>query len=145
MPGRRKWQLCLISEDDEVIRTELITLFRSNGYQPVKIQPYNLFLMDVNLPGGKRRFLMPQAAADRGLLPVALCFSALMNIPIGVIFEKVYEIWNLTGLRGGKTMEAAVLIALVIEGIYALYFVITYRIACSHVLCCGGEKQETEI
>ena len=20
-----------------------------------------------------------------------------------------------------------------------------YRIACSHVLCCGGEKQETEI
>ena len=52
MPGLRKWQLCLIIEDNEVIRTEMITLLRSNGYQPVKIQPCNLFLMNVNLPGG---------------------------------------------------------------------------------------------
>ena len=37
------------------------------------------------------------------------------------------------------------LIALVIAGIYALYFAITCRIACSHVLCCGDERQEAEI
>ena len=42
-------------------------------------------------------------------------------------------------------METAVPITLVIAGIYALYFVITYRIACTHVLCCGGENQESEI
>ena len=77
------------------------------------------------------------------LMPFA--FPLLLIVPVGVIFGKVYEIWNLTGLSGGKAMETAVLIALVITGIYALYFVITYRIACSHVPCCGGEKQETEI
>ena len=38
-------------------------------------------------------------------------------------------------------METALLIALVIAGIYALYFVITYRIACSHVLCCGETRE----
>ena len=65
-----------------------------------------------------------------------------MTVPVGVIFGKVYQIWNLTGLSGGRAMETAVLIALIIAGIYALYFVITYRIACSHVLCCVGEKQE---
>ena len=27
-----------------------------------------------------------------------------------------------------------------IAGIYGLYFVITYRVACNHVLCRGGEK-----
>ena len=41
----------LIVEDDEVIRTELITLLRSNGYQPVETQPCDLILMDINLPG----------------------------------------------------------------------------------------------
>ena len=41
----------LIVEDDEAIRTELITLLRSNGYQPVNAQPCDLILMDVNLPG----------------------------------------------------------------------------------------------
>lgn len=74
------------------------------------------------------------------LMPFA--FPLLITVPVGVIFGKVYELWNLTGLRGGKAMENALLIALVIAGIYALYFVITYRIACSHVLCSGGEKQE---
>ena len=74
------------------------------------------------------------------LMPFA--FPLLLTVPVGVIFGKVYEIWNLTGLSGGKAMETAVLIALVIAGIYALYFVITYFSACSHVLCCGGERQE---
>lgn len=40
-----------IVEDDEAIRTELITLLRSNGYLPVEDQPCDLILMDINLPG----------------------------------------------------------------------------------------------
>ena len=41
----------LIDEDDEAIRTELITLLRTNGYSPVETQPCDLILMDINLPG----------------------------------------------------------------------------------------------
>ena len=41
----------LIIEDDEAIRTELITLLRANGYLPVEAQPCDLILMDINLPG----------------------------------------------------------------------------------------------
>ncbi|MDO4156625.1 MAG: response regulator transcription factor [Oscillospiraceae bacterium] len=41
----------LIVEDDEAIRTELITLLRSNGYMTVEAQPCDLILMDINLPG----------------------------------------------------------------------------------------------
>ena len=41
----------LIVEDDEAIRTELITLLRSNGYMTVDTQPCDLILMDINLPG----------------------------------------------------------------------------------------------
>ena len=41
----------LIVEDDEAIRTELITLLRTNGYLPVDAQPCDLILMDINLPG----------------------------------------------------------------------------------------------
>ena len=41
----------MIVEDDEAIRTELITLLRSNGYLPVDNQPCDLILMDINLPG----------------------------------------------------------------------------------------------
>ena len=41
----------LIIEDDEAIRTELITLLRANGYLPVDTQPCDLILMDINLPG----------------------------------------------------------------------------------------------
>ena len=40
----------LIVEDDEAIRTELITLLRANGYLPVDAQPCDLSLMDINLP-----------------------------------------------------------------------------------------------
>lgn len=62
-------------------------------------------------------------------------FPLLMTIPVGVIFGKVYEIWNLSGLSGGKAMETAVMIAVVVSSIYVLYFIITYRIACAHVVC----------
>ena len=67
------------------------------------------------------------------LMPFA--FPLLMTIPVGGIFGKVYEIWNLSGLSGGKAMETAVMIAVVVSSIYVLYFIITYRIACAHVVC----------
>ena len=41
----------LIVEDDAAIRTELMTLLRTNGYAPVEDAPWDLILMDVNLPG----------------------------------------------------------------------------------------------
>ena len=62
-------------------------------------------------------------------------FPLLMTIPVGGILGKVYEIWNLSGLSGGKSMDTAVMIAVVVSSIYVLYFIITYRIACAHVVC----------
>lgn len=41
----------LIVEDDAAIRAELMTLLRTNGYAPVEEAPWDLILMDVNLPG----------------------------------------------------------------------------------------------
>ena len=58
----------------------------------------------------------------------------LMTVPVGLIFGKVYEIWGFTGLSGQRAMETAALISLVMAGIYALYFFITYRIACDYVI-----------
>ena len=40
-----------IVEDDTAIRTELKTLLQANGYLPVEDGPFDLILMDVNLPG----------------------------------------------------------------------------------------------
>lgn len=40
-----------IIEDDEAIYTELCALLVSNGYMPVEQEPWDLILMDVNLPG----------------------------------------------------------------------------------------------
>lgn len=40
-----------IVEDDETIYTELCALLVSNGYLPVEEEPWDLVLMDVNLPG----------------------------------------------------------------------------------------------
>lgn len=60
-------------------------------------------------------------------------FPFLMTIPIGVIFGKVYEIWDLNGLSSHQAMETALLISLLVAGIYALYFVLTYRIAWRYV------------
>lgn len=77
------------------------------------------------------------------LMPFA--FPFLMTVPVGIFFGKVYEIWNLAGLTGKDAMETAVLISADIAGIYSLYFVITYRIACGHVICYGVEKTEAEI
>lgn len=75
------------------------------------------------------------------IMPFAL--PLLMTVPIGLIFGKIYEIWGFEGLSGQRAMGTAVGIAFVIAGIYALYFVITYRIACSHVICCESDNRET--
>ena len=72
------------------------------------------------------------------LMPFA--FPLLMTIPVGIIFGKVYEIWNLSGLSGGKAMETAVVISAAVSGIYVLYYIITCRIACDYVVCYGSEN-----
>ncbi|MGM9661607.1 MAG: ABC transporter permease [Oscillospiraceae bacterium] len=74
------------------------------------------------------------------LTPFAL--PLLMTVPIGLVFGQIYELWGFAGLSGQKAMETAVLISLVMVGVYALYFFITYRIACGHVLCDGAVRQE---
>ncbi|MDD6188501.1 MAG: ABC transporter permease [Clostridiales bacterium] len=73
------------------------------------------------------------------LMPFAL--PLILTVPLGMIFGKVYEIWNFAGLSGQKAMETAALISLVLAGIYALYFFITYRIACEQVVCLGTETR----
>ena len=69
------------------------------------------------------------------LMPYALPF--IMTVPLGMVFGKVYEIWNFSGLDGGHAMGTAALISAAVAGVYALYFLITYRIACDHVICRG--------
>ena len=77
------------------------------------------------------------------LMPFAL--PLLMTVPLGVIFGEIYEIWNFAELSGQKAMETAVLISLVMAGVYALYFFITYRTACDHAVCHGGEGCGREV
>lgn len=38
------------------------------------------------------------------------------------------------------TSTPAPLISLVVLGVYVLYFFLTYRIACDHVICRGGDR-----
>ena len=71
------------------------------------------------------------------LAPFAL--PLLLTAPFGLIFGKVYEIWDLNGLSGRRAMETAVLIALGIAGAYALYYWITCSIACDHVIVGAAE------
>lgn len=72
------------------------------------------------------------------LMPFA--FPFLMTVPLGVIFGKVYAFWDFQGLNSQKAMETALLIGLVTAGVYALYFFITYRIACGNVICSGPDS-----
>lgn len=41
----------LVIEDDEIIKNELCTLLRTNGYKTVESLPCDLALLDINLPG----------------------------------------------------------------------------------------------
>lgn len=66
------------------------------------------------------------------LIPAIL--PLLITVPVGLIFGKIYEIWGFSGLSGLGAMETAVLICLVMAGIYALYYFLTYRIACDYVI-----------
>ena len=72
------------------------------------------------------------------LAPFAL--PLLMTVPFGMIFGEVYEIWDFAGLSSQKAMETALLISLVVAGVYVLYFFMTYCIACDHVVCYGAEN-----
>lgn len=66
------------------------------------------------------------------LMPAVL--PLLMTVPVGLIFGKIYEVWGFADLSGQRAMATAVLISAVMAGIYALYFLITYRIACDYVI-----------
>ena len=77
------------------------------------------------------------------LMPTIL--PLLMTVPLGLVFREVYKIWGFSGLNGQQAIETAVLISLVMASVFALYFFITYRIACSHVLCYGSENQDNRI
>ena len=66
------------------------------------------------------------------LMPAVL--PLLMTIPVGLIFEKIYEVWGFADLSGHRAMATAVLISAVMAGAYALYFFVTYRIACDYVI-----------
>ncbi|MGN0980113.1 MAG: ABC transporter permease [Candidatus Avoscillospira sp.] len=70
------------------------------------------------------------------LAPFALPF--LLTVPMGRIFQEVYEIWGFAGLQSQTAMETAILISLVVFGVYGLYFFLTCRIACDHVICRGA-------
>lgn len=58
----------------------------------------------------------------------------LMTVPVGLIFGEIYEFWGFVNLSGQRAMATAVLICLVMAGIYALYYSITYRIARDYVI-----------
>ena len=72
------------------------------------------------------------------LLPFA--FPLLMTVPMGLIFARIYEIWDFAGLHGRKAMETAILISLAVAAAYALYFRITCSISSSHVICHGAKE-----
>lgn len=73
------------------------------------------------------------------LAPFAL--PLLATVPLGLVFGEAYKMWGFVDLGTGKAMETAGIIALSVILIGVLYFVVTYRIACDHVICRGGEER----
>ena len=61
----------LVVEDDACIREELTTLLRAQGYLPVEEAPYDLALLDVNLPG-ESGFSLCRKLKARSSAPVIL-------------------------------------------------------------------------
>ena len=92
----------------------------------------------------RRRFaILYRLGADTKMQKTALCkqIGAFFLMPailpllmtVGLIFGKIYEIWGFAGLSGRRAMETAVLICLVMAGIYAAYYCVTFRVACDYV------------
>ncbi len=131
-----------IIEDDDAIRTELKTLLSTNGFQPMEEGTCDLILMDVNLPGESGYALCRKLRQASAFFLMPFVLPLIMTVPLGVLFGKVYELWNFSGLSGQKALETAVLISLAVADVYALYFLITYRIACNHVICHGDEEKK---
>lgn len=86
----------------------------------------------------QRRTLFRQTFAFF-FLPFFIPF--VMSIPTGFVCAKNYQVWGYTDLIG-QAMLTAIVIALVMLGVYILYFYITYRIACNHVICDGTDRLE---
>ena len=66
------------------------------------------------------------------LMPFALPF--LLTVPMGLLWGKAYEFWNFSGLGSQNAMATSLFIMLTVAAVYALYFAITYRIACDKVI-----------
>lgn len=92
--------------------------------------------------GMQKKALLQQLGAFF-LMPFA--FPLLMTVPLGALFARVYEIWNLPGLSGMQAVRTAVVIAFAMAGIFGLYFVITYRIACDHVISPTVDKSSKSL
>lgn len=95
-----------------------------------------LYRLGVNIPLQKKTLCRQMAAFF--LSP--FFFPMIMTVPVGIIFGEIYQIWNFVDLGGQQAMGTAVLITGVVTVIYALYFFITYRIACHHVVAYGAER-----
>ena len=65
-------------------------------------------------------------------MPFALPFR--LTVPMGLLWGKVYEFWNFSGLGSQNAMATSLFIMLTVAAVYALYFAITYRIACDNVI-----------
>ena len=82
----------------------------------------------------QKRTLLKQTAAFF-FLPLGI--PALFCIAMGVVCSKVYALWGLPDISYLAWIIAAV-IGLVMLGIYALYFAVTYHAVCRYVVCEGS-------
>lgn len=60
-------------------------------------------------------------------------FPAVLAVPFGLIFGKIYMLWGFSKLNAARAMETSLLIVAALAGIYLLYFVITLRVAWQEV------------
>lgn len=90
-------------------------------------------LYRLGVDGGMQRRILRRQIGTFFLLPFA--FSLAMTPPMGLVFGRVYRAWGFAGLDGVQAMETAILISAVIGLIYLLYYGITYRVACEHIIC----------
>lgn len=67
-----------VVEDDEALREEIYILLERNGFIPVKEEPYDLVLLDVNLPG-ESGFSICRKIREKSKVPVI--FLTARNTP----------------------------------------------------------------